>query len=241
MIKLDNICKKYGDIYAIKNVNLQIKNQEVVAIIGPSGGGKSTLLRCINFLETPTSGNVYIENQMIRNDNLKLLRLKIGMVFQHFNLFPHMTVKENLIYAPLHILHADKIKLEKKSEDLLEQFGLKNKINSYPYSLSGGQKQRVAIARSLMMEPKIMLFDEPTSALDPEVTKDIISAILLLKSKITMLIVTHHVKFAEAVADRIIFIDHGQILSDAPTEEFFSAPKSHRAKIFLDNTHNLFC
>jgi polar amino acid transport system ATP-binding protein len=239
MIKLENISKKYNKNYAIKNISLQFGLAETIAIIGPSGSGKSTLLRCINRLEEPTSGQVFINNEKLTARNRRKLCLKIGMVFQNFNLFPHMNVKDNLIYSPLNVLGVQKNIAEEKAEHLLEKFSLKQKLSSKPSDLSGGQKQRVAICRALMMNPEIILFDEPTSSLDPEVIKDIIDAILILKSQITMIVVTHHLKFAKSIADRIIFMDHGQALADQKVSEFFEKPSSHRARLFLENIGDL--
>ena len=239
MITLEKISKKYGDNYAIKNITLNFGNGETIAIIGPSGSGKSTLLRCINHLEEPTSGHVLIGGQKLTNSNRRKLCLKIGMVFQAFNLFPHMNVRDNLIYGPINVLGLTKEASVIKAIELLNKFGLATKLLSKPIDLSGGQKQRVAICRALMMEPEIILFDEPTSALDPEVIKEIIDAILLLKSQITMVVVTHHLKFAAAIADRIIFMDQGQVLADQNKIDFFAKPKSHRARLFLENIGDL--
>jgi polar amino acid transport system ATP-binding protein len=239
MIRLENISKKYDKNYAIKNINVNFGTGEVVAIVGSSGSGKSTLLRCINRLEEPTNGSVFIDDEKLNVRNSRKLTLKIGMVFQNFNLFPHMNVRDNLTYAPLNVLGLEKKTMEDKAENLLEKFGLQQKLLASPAQLSGGQKQRVAICRALMMEPQIILFDEPTSALDPEVIKDIIEAILLLKNQITMVVVTHHLKFAKAIADRIIFMDHGLILADQKADEFFTKPASHRARLFLENIGDL--
>ncbi|RYE06266.1 MAG: amino acid ABC transporter ATP-binding protein [Rickettsiaceae bacterium] len=235
MIRLKNITKKYNEHFALKNINLNIRANETTAIIGSSGSGKSTLLRCMTQLERQTSGHVYIEEEKLTTKNSDTLCRKIGMVFQNFNLFPHLNVLNNLIYAPAKVLNMNKYLAQEKAEKLLEQFSLKSKLSSFPSSLSGGQKQRVAICRALMMEPKVMLFDEPTSALDPEVIKDIVDAIHLLKKQMTMVIVTHHIKFAREVADNIIFIDHGLILADQQAADFFKKPSSHRARLFLSN------
>lgn len=239
MIKLENLSKKYDKNYALKNINLEFKAGETVAIIGSSGSGKSTLLRCINRLEQPTSGCVFIDNEKLTAKTARKLCLQIGMVFQNFNLFPHLNVRDNLTYAPLNVLNISKKTAGERAKDLLTKFGLINKLQALPGGLSGGQKQRVAICRALMMEPKIMLFDEPTSALDPEVIKDIVDAILLLKNQMTMIVVTHHLKFAKAIADRIIFMDHGIILADQKAEDFFKKPSSHRARLFLENINYL--
>lgn len=239
MIKLENISKKYDKTFAVKDVSIEFKSGETVAIIGSSGSGKSTLLRCINRLEQPTSGNVLIDNEKLTAKTARKLGLKIGMVFQNFNLFPHLNVRDNLTYAPLNVLKISKKTADERAENLLGQFGLQQKLLAYPTGLSGGQKQRVAICRALMMEPKIMLFDEPTSALDPEVIKDVIDAIAQLKSQMTIIVVTHHLKFAKAIADRIIFMDHGIILADQKADDFFEKPSSHRARLFLENIGDL--
>jgi polar amino acid transport system ATP-binding protein len=239
MILLEKISKKYAKNYAIKDITLNFKSNETVAIIGPSGSGKSTLLRCINHLEELTSGQIFINGKKLVSKDRKKLCLKIGMVFQNFNLFPHMNVRDNLIYSPINVLGLERAVCEAKAENLLEQFSLKQRLTCKPADLSGGQKQRVAIVRALMMDPEVMLFDEPTSALDPEVIKDIIEAISLLRAKMTMIVVTHHIRFAKAIADRIVFMDHGQVLADQPITEFFQKPKSHRARLFLENVGDL--
>lgn len=239
MIILDKVSRNYGKTYAVKDISLEFKKKETIAIIGSSGSGKSTLLRIINALEVPTSGHVLIDDKKLTQKNKRKLCLKIGMVFQAFNLFPHLNVQDNLIYAPVNILRIKQMAAIAKAEKLLEQFGLRQRITAFPVNLSGGQKQRVAICRALMMNPEIMLFDEPTSALDPENIKDIIEIISLLKSQMTMIVVTHHIKFAKAIADRIIFMNHGQVLADQLAVEFFEKPKSHRARLFLENIGDL--
>lgn len=239
MIKLENLSKKYDKVYALKDVNLRFNPFETTAIIGSSGSGKSTLLRCINRLEEPSKGQIFINNEKLTVKNRRRLCLKIGMVFQSFNLFSNMNVRDNLIYGPINVLNLKKEAAIEKAEDLLAKFNLKQKFLAKSADLSGGQKQRVAICRALMMNPEVMLFDEPTSALDPEVIKDIIEAIISLKKQITMIIVTHHLKFAKAIADRIVFMDHGVVLTDQPTKDFFEKPKSHRAKLFLENIGDL--
>ena len=239
MIMLEKITKKYDQTYALKDVSLSFNANEIAVIIGSSGSGKSTLLRCINYLEQPSSGRVVIEGINLTKKNHAKLCLKIGMVFQGFNLFPHMSVIENLIYSPVKVLKLENSVTRQKAVDLLDKFGLGSKIDSACNDLSGGQKQRVAICRALMMDPEILLFDEPTSALDPEIIKDIVEAIKLLKSQITMVIVTHHLKFAKAIADRIIYMDHGIILADQQVDDFFAKPKSHRARLFLENIGDL--
>jgi polar amino acid transport system ATP-binding protein len=239
MIILDKVSRNYGKTYAIKDISLEFKKKETIAIIGSSGSGKSTLLRIINALEVPTSGHVLIDDKKLTQENKRKLCIKIGMVFQAFNLFPHLNVQDNLIYAPVNILGMKQMAAIAKAEKLLEQFGLKQRITAFPVNLSGGQKQRVAICRALMMNPEIMLFDEPTSALDPENIKGIIEIISLFKGQMTMIVVTHHIKFAKVIADRIIFMNHGQVLADQPAVEFFEKLKSHRARLFLENVGDL--
>ena len=234
MITIEALSKKYHGNYAIKNISLKVEDKEVVAIVGPSGSGKTTLLRCVNRLEVPSAGHVYISDTKITGKNIDKMRHKIGMVFQNFNLFPHMNVMENLIYAPMQVLKMKKDDAKLKAKNLLEKFGLGSKSNSKPNDLSGGQKQRIAIARSLMMNPEIILFDEPTSALDPEMVQDIVEVIKSLKTEMTVVVVTHHIRFAKAIADRIIFMDQGQVLCNQKNAEFFEKPKSHRARLFLE-------
>lgn len=236
MIKVEQITKVFGKNPVLKNISTTIHTGEVVAIIGPSGSGKSTFLRCLNLLEKPTEGKIYIKDQEITDPKVNILevRKQIGMVFQQFNLFPHMTVLENVTYAPQKVKKLAKGEVEKIAKDLLAKVGLSDKVDSYPSQLSGGQKQRVAIARALAMEPEIMLFDEPTSALDPEMVKEVLDVIKdLAETGMTMVIVTHEMNFAKEVADRVIFIDDGAILEDAEPHQFFNAPKSERAKDFL--------
>lgn len=236
MIKVEQITKVFGKNPVLKNISTTIHQGEVVAIIGPSGSGKSTFLRCLNLLEKPTEGKIYIKDQEITNPKVNILEVRkhIGMVFQQFNLFPHMTVLENVTYAPQKVKKLAKGEVEKNAKDLLAKVGLSDKVDSYPSQLSGGQKQRVAIARALAMEPEIMLFDEPTSALDPEMVKEVLDVIKdLAKTGMTMVIVTHEMNFAKEVADRVIFIDDGVILEDAEPHQFFNEPKSERAKDFL--------
>lgn len=237
MIRTEFLSKSFGKLNVLKDISTEIKKGEVVAIIGPSGCGKSTFLRCLNLLETPTRGRIYIDGQDITapNVDIKDVRQNIGMVFQHFNLFPHMTVLENLTYAPLKVKKVPKAQAQQRAMDLLHRVGLEEKAEVYPSRLSGGQKQRVAIARSLAMEPQVMLFDEPTSALDPEMVKEVLDVMkALAQTQITMAIVTHEMGFAREVADRIIFLDNGNIAEDAPPEVFFSNPKSERACQFLE-------
>jgi polar amino acid transport system ATP-binding protein len=239
MIELKDINKKFDDNYALKNINLILDKRETVVILGSSGSGKSTLLRIINNLEEPTSGAVLIDKIKLTQRNRRKLCFKIGMVFQQFNLFPHMTVLENLTYGPRNVLDANPIDTEKKARNLLISFGIEDKIYSAPNDLSGGQKQRAAICRALMMNPEIILFDEPTSALDPEVIKDIVEIINNLKNQMTMVVITHQINFARIIADRVIFMDKGLILCDQPAAEFFVRPSSHRARLFLANIGDL--
>lgn len=237
MIKVENLYKKFGDHEVLKNINTHIESGEVVSIIGPSGSGKSTFLRCLNLLEVPTEGKVWIYDQEITNPktNIMKVRQEIGMVFQHFHLFPHMTVLENLTYAPMKVKGESREAAVKKARELLARVGLTEKEAAYPSSLSGGQKQRVAIARALAMEPKLMLFDEPTSALDPEMVKEVLNVMKdLAQTGMTMAIVTHEMGFAREVADRVIFLDEGILLEEGSPEEFFTNPRTGRAKDFLD-------
>lgn len=237
MIEFRNVHKSFGHLEVLKGVNLKIEKGQVVTLIGPSGSGKSTILRCMNLLETPTEGQVFIKGQDITQSkvDIQAIRKDIGMVFQHFNLFPHMTVMENMTYAPIKVNKVPKEEAEKKAMELLSLVGLTEKADAYPNKLSGGQKQRIAIARALAMEPEIMLFDEPTSALDPEMVKEVLEVIKgLAHTGITMALVTHEMGFAREVSDRICFIDEGNIVEDATPEEFFKSPKSERAKVFLE-------
>jgi polar amino acid transport system ATP-binding protein len=237
VIKVENLHKTFGKLEVLKGISTTIDDGAVVAIIGPSGSGKSTFLRCLNKLEDPTEGQVWIGNDEITNTktNIMKVRQKIGMVFQHFHLFPHMTVLDNLTYSPMKVKGLTKEEAEKKAKELLERVGLLAKADEYPNRLSGGQKQRVAIARALAMEPEAMLFDEPTSALDPEMVKEVLDVMKsLAHTGMTMAIVTHEMGFAKEVADRVLFLDDGVLVEDAPPQEFFSNPKSERAKAFLD-------
>lgn len=237
MIEFRDVHKSFGDLEVLKGINLKIEKGQVVTLIGPSGSGKSTILRCMNLLERPTSGTVLIEGTDITEPktDIQAIRKNIGMVFQHFNLFPHMTVMENMTYAPMKVNKVEKSAAEAKAMELLKLVGLTEKADAYPGKLSGGQKQRIAIARALAMEPQIMLFDEPTSALDPEMVKEVLEVIKnLAHTGITMALVTHEMGFAREVADRICFIDGGYILEDSTPEEFFANPKTDRAKNFLE-------
>ena len=241
MIKINDLHKSFGSNEVLKGISKEIKKGEVVAIIGPSGSGKSTFLRCINLLETPNKGDIYIEGQNLtdKKTNIDGIRQKVGMVFQHFNLFPHKTVLENLTLAPMRIRGKSPSEAKEKAMELLGKVGLANKANEYPNRLSGGQKQRVAIARALAMEPHVMLFDEPTSALDPEMVREVLDVMRnLVAEGMTMLIVTHEMGFAKNVANRVFFMDQGTVLEDANPKELFENPKHDRTKEFLDKVLN---
>lgn len=236
MIKIKNLVKKFNDHTVLKDLNLTIDKNEVLVIVGPSGSGKSTLLRTVNLLERPTSGHIYINNQDITSPDIDInvVRENVGMVFQHFNLFPHKTVLENITLAPMKLLAKTPAEAEVEAEALLKKVGLLDKKNDYPKKLSGGQKQRVAIARALAMHPEVILFDEPTSALDPEMIKEVLNVIKELAGEITMVIVTHEMKFAEEVGTRLLFIDDGTIVEDTKPRTFFKRPQTPRAQAFLD-------
>ncbi len=237
IIEIKNLEKYFGKNKVLKSVDLSIEENEVVCIIGPSGSGKSTLLRCINRLEEPTSGTISFEGQVMSNNKKELAkhRKKIGMVFQHFNLFPHLTVLENITLAPVKLKLEDEKSANENARRLLNEVGIEGKENAYPATLSGGQKQRVAIARSLAMKPDVMLFDEPTSALDPEMVKGVLNVMKnLAKQGKTMVIVTHEMNFAKDVADRIVFMDDGQIIEQGTPLEILENPKEQRTRLFLD-------
>lgn len=236
MISIKNLHKSFGDLDVLKGINLNVDKGEIIAIIGPSGSGKSTILRCMNLLEEPTKGEIIFEGQNIADKkvNIDKVRQKIGMVFQNFYLFPHMTVQDNITLAPTKVKKISKEQAIKKSEYLLERVGLTDKKDAYPAQLSGGQKQRIAIARALAMEPDMMLFDEPTSALDPEMVKEVLDVIKELADEgMTMAIVTHEMGFAKEVADRVIFVDDGKIIEDNTPENVFNNPTNERTKEFL--------
>lgn len=236
IINVVDLKKSFGDIHVLKGITTEINRGEVVVVIGPSGSGKSTFLRTLNLLEVPTDGNIYFEGVDITNPktNINLHRQKMGMVFQQFNLFPHMTVLKNMTLAPMKLLGKSKEEAESAALDLLDKVGLKDRADAYPSQLSGGQKQRVAIVRALAMNPDVMLFDEPTSALDPEMVGEVLDVMKgLAKEGMTMVVVTHEMGFAKEVADRVVFIDEGVIMEDAPPEEFFGNPKNERLKLFL--------
>jgi ABC-type polar amino acid transport system ATPase subunit len=237
IISIDSIYKKFHNNHVLKGVSAHVAEGEVVCIVGPSGSGKSTLLRCLNLLERPTQGSIRILGEEIttKGFDIRAMRSKVGMVFQHFNLFPHMSVLENLMYAPLHVRGLKNSDAHALSMELLDRVGLADKASSKPHNLSGGQKQRVAIARCLTMEPMAVLFDEPTSALDPEMVKEVLEVIKsLVHTGMTILIVTHEMGFAKEVADTIWFLDEGQLIEKSSPDIFFTSPQSDRARIFLD-------
>jgi arginine/lysine/histidine transport system ATP-binding protein len=236
VIRVENLHKSFGKLEVLKGISTNIDEGAVVAIIGPSGSGKSTFLRCLNLLETPTSGRIWIGDQEITDPKTDIMKVRqnVGMVFQHFHLFPHKTVLENLTYAPITVKGISRQEAEERASDLLKKVGLLEKADEYPNRLSGGQKQRVAIARALAMSPKVMLFDEPTSALDPEMVKEVLDVMKsLAHTGMTMCIVTHEMGFAREVADRVLFMDDGQLVEDAHPSEFFRSPKTKRAQDFL--------
>ena len=241
MINITNLYKNFGDLEVLKNISTEIKKGEIISIIGPSGGGKSTFLRCINKLEESSSGHIYIDGMdlMDKNTDINKVRERVGMVFQHFNLFPNMTVLDNLTLSPIMVKKESKEEAEKYALSLLEKVGLSDKANSYPTQLSGGQKQRIAIARALAMKPEVILFDEPTSALDPEMIKEVLDVMRdLAKEGMTMLIVTHEMGFARNVGNRILFMDKGEIIEDCSPKEFFENPTNERIKDFLNKVLN---
>ena len=236
MIEVKNLCKSFGDLQVLKGISETINDREVVCVIGPSGSGKSTFLRCLNLLEEPSGGEVFLDGKKINVSDVDIdeIREKLGMVFQGFNLFPHMTVLDNLTLAPIKVKGMEKAAAEEKARKLLETVGLADKAEKYPASLSGGQKQRVAIARALAMDPEIMLFDEPTSALDPEMVGEVLNVMKnLAENGMTMVIVTHEMGFAREVADRVLFIDEGNILEQGTPAELFGNPQHDRTKNFL--------
>lgn len=236
LFQIRNLYKSFDGVDVLKGINTEIKSGEVLAIIGPSGSGKSTFLRCLNLLEEPTSGDIIFEGKKINEKgcDINALRERMGMVFQQFNLFPHMTVKKNIMLAPMKLLNMSEEEAEKKAKELLVRVGLPDKANAFPGQLSGGQKQRIAIARSLAMNPDVMLFDEPTSALDPEMVGEVLELMReLAKEGMTMAVVTHEMGFAREVANRVVFIDEGNIQEEGTPEEFFGNPRNSRLKDFL--------
>ncbi|MCR5833557.1 MAG: amino acid ABC transporter ATP-binding protein [Selenomonadaceae bacterium] len=235
MIEIKGLKKSFGDLHVLKGIDLSIDEREVVVIIGPSGSGKSTLLRCINFLEEPTEGTITVDGIPLNNDaNITKVRAEVGMVFQRFNLFPHMTVLDNITLAPIKVRQTSKSIAEQTAQNLLDRVGLGDKANAYPNELSGGQQQRVAIARALAMNPKVMLFDEPTSALDPEMVGEVLDVMQrLAESGMTMVIVTHEMGFAREVGTRLLFVDGGHIVEQGKPKDIFENPKEERTKLFL--------
>jgi general L-amino acid transport system ATP-binding protein len=236
MIRMEGVHKWYGQFHVLKNINLTVKKGERIVICGPSGSGKSTMIRCINRLEEHQKGRITVENVELTHDlkNIEHVRREVGMVFQHFNLFPHLTVMENLTLAPIWVRKMPKAEAEKIAMKYLERVKIPEQAGKYPGQLSGGQQQRVAIARSLCMNPKVMLFDEPTSALDPEMIKEVLDVMIgLAESGMTMLCVTHEMGFANRVANRVIFMDFGEIIEENEPQEFFNNPRSDRTKLFL--------
>ena len=241
MINVENLSKNFGNLKVLKNISTTINKGEIISIIGPSGSGKSTFLRCINKLEEPTEGHIYIDGMdlMDKNTDINKIRERVGMVFQHFNLFPNMTVLENLTLSPTIVKKESKEEAEKYALYLLQKVDLSDKANSYPTQLSGGQKQRIAIARALAMKPEVILFDEPTSALDPEMIKEVLDVMRdLAKEGMTMLIVTHEMGFARNVGNRILFMDNGEIIEDCSPKDFFENPTNERIKDFLNKVLN---
>ena len=237
LLTIDNVVKRFDDATILDGISFSVKKSEVIVIVGPSGCGKSTLLRCINALEPIQEGSITLDGDVIERNSktLPLLRQRIGMVFQSYDLFPHLTVLDNILLAPCKVQKRDKEEVKQEAMSLLERVGLKEKAKSYPRELSGGQKQRVAIVRALCMHPEILLFDEVTAALDPEMVREVLDVMLdLAKQGRTMLIVTHELQFARAIADRIIFLDNGKIVEEATPDEFFDNPKTERAKQFLN-------
>ena len=241
MIEFKNVEKYYGEFHALKNINLTFEQGKVVVVIGPSGSGKSTMLRCINGLEEISEGELLIKDQNIhdKNTNINEIRKNVGMVFQHFNLYPHKTVLENIMLAPMKVLKQSKEEAQKNAEKFLEKVNMLDKKDAFHSNLSGGQQQRIAIARGLAMDPSVLLFDEPTSALDPETIEDVLDVMKkLAKEGMTMIVVTHEMGFAREVADRVIFMADGEVLEDRETVSFFENPKDERAKQFLSKIIN---
>lgn len=238
MIKVEKLNKSFGDLHVLKDIDMSVRESEVVCLIGASGSGKSTLLRCLNFLELKDSGKVVFEGEEVNQDtnDLNKIRQKVGMVFQHFYLFPHMTVLENVMEAPVHVKRVPKAEARKNAKELLKKVGLAEKEDVYPSKLSGGQKQRVAIARALAMKPDIMLFDEPTSALDPELVGEVLATMKELALEgMTMVVVTHEMGFAREVGDRVVYMHDGKIVEEGYPKEMFTNPKQQRTKDFLDS------
>ena len=237
-VKVSNLHKSFGDLHVLRGIDIEISEGEVVCVIGPSGGGKSTFLRCLNRLEEVTDGEIIVDDTKITDPktDINKIRERIGMVFQSFNLFPHLTVKKNIMLAPVELKKCTKEQAEQRARELLKRVGLEDKAEAYPHQLSGGQQQRVAIARALAMDPDIMLFDEPTSALDPEMVGEVLLVMKeLAKGGMTMIVVTHEMGFAKDVADRVLFIADGKICEQGPPEELFGSPQQERTKDFLNS------
>ncbi|RDY66094.1 amino acid ABC transporter ATP-binding protein [Halobacillus trueperi] len=238
MIRVNKLNKSFGDLHVLKDIDFHVEESEVVVLIGASGSGKSTMLRCLNFLEMKNSGELFIKGKQIdpKKDNLNKVRQQVGMVFQHFNLFPHMTVLGNVMEAPTQVKGIAKSQAKKEGQELLEKVGLGDKANDYPSRLSGGQKQRVAIARALAMKPEIMLFDEPTSALDPELVGEVLATMKdLAKEGMTMVVVTHEMGFAREVADRVVYMHDGKIVESGAPKDLFENPQEERTQAFLSS------
>jgi polar amino acid transport system ATP-binding protein len=236
VITVEKLCKNFGSLSVLKNIDTEIQEGEKIVIVGPSGSGKSTFLRCLNLLDDPSSGRIIVDGEEITASgcNINRVRQKMGMVFQHFNLFPHLTVTENITLAPVHLKIMNREQADKRAMELLERVGLKEKANEYPAKLSGGQKQRIAIARALAMNPEIMLFDEPTSALDPEMIGEVLDVMQeLAEEGMTMVVVTHEMGFARRVASRVLFMDEGRIVEQGVPDEVFGNPQNDRTKLFL--------
>ena len=234
MIDVKNLQKRFGDLVVLDGIDLKVDPGDVIVLVGPSGCGKSTFLRCLTHLEEPTGGHIFLDGKEVTDKEIDHVRSRMGMVFQHFNLFPHMTVKKNITFAPVKLRKMTQAEADKKAMELLDRIGLADKADEYPNMLSGGQKQRIAIVRALAMDPEVLLFDEPTSALDPEMVGEVLELMKkLAKQGMTMVVVTHEMGFAKEVASRVIFIDKGKIQEDKPPQEFFANPENPRLRDFL--------
>ena len=234
MIAVKNLQKSFGGLKVLDGIDLEVEQGDVIVLVGPSGCGKSTFLRCLTHLEEPTGGQIFLDGKEVKDRDIDQVRSKMGMVFQHFNLFPHMTVKKNITLAPVLLKKKTQAEADKQAMELLERIGLADKADEYPNMLSGGQKQRIAIVRALAMDPEVLLFDEPTSALDPEMVGEVLELMkVLAKNGMTMIVVTHEMGFAKEVASRVIFIDKGKIQEDKPPQEFFANPENPRLRDFL--------
>lgn len=234
MIDVKNLQKRFGDLVVLDGIDLKVDPGDVIVLVGPSGCGKSTFLRCLTHLEEPTGGQIFLDGKEVTDREIDHVRSRMGMVFQHFNLFPHMTVKKNITFAPVKLRKMTQAEADKRAMELLDRIGLADKADEYPNMLSGGQKQRIAIVRALAMDPEVLLFDEPTSALDPEMVGEVLELMKkLAKNGMTMVVVTHEMGFAKEVASRVIFIDKGKIQEDKPPQEFFANPENPRLRDFL--------